>query len=104
MSGGHTIGVQASRVETLAGQARATSTELSALAERVGAALRQVAQAVPDTELQTVADQTAGAWSIGLADLARAGGSLAAATQASADAYRFVEGRGVQRFTGPGPK
>lgn len=104
MSGGLTISVQTGRVESLAGQTRATSTELDGLAGRVGAALRQVAGAVPGTGLQSVADEASGAWSSGLADLARAGGSLAAATQASAEAYRWVEARGVQRFTGPGPQ
>ncbi|MGI8948629.1 MAG: hypothetical protein ACR2FV_11785 [Ornithinimicrobium sp.] len=102
MSGAHTIRVQASRVESMAAQTRQSVTELAAAADRVGSALRQVAGAVPGTGLQSRAEEASGAWSSGLAELARAGDSLAVATRASAEAYRLVETRGVQRFTAEG--
>lgn len=102
MSGAHTIGVHAGQVDALAAQTRQSATELAATADRVGSALRQVAGAVPGTALASRADEASGAWSGGLAELARAGDSLALATQASAEAYRLVEVRGVQRFTTEG--
>lgn len=102
MSGAHTIGVQAGRVDALATQTRQSATELAAAADRVGSALQQVAAAVPGTALASRAGEASGAWSGGLTELAAAGDSLALATRASAEAYRLVEARGVQRFTGEG--
>lgn len=102
MSGAHTIRVETARVQALAHQARQAATELDGVADRVGAALRQVGAAVPGTGLQSRAQEASGVWRNGVTGLARAGGSLAAATQAAAEAYQEVEARGVERFVGDG--
>lgn len=104
MSGAHRLGVQVGRVDALATQTQQSATELHGVGDRVGAALRQLAGATPGTGLAVRAEGASGAWAGGLGDLARAGDSLALATVAAAEAYRMVEVRGVQRFTGRGPQ
>lgn len=102
MVGTHTIRVEAARVQALAQQAQQAATELDGVADRVGAALRQVGAAVPGTSLQSRAQEASGAWRNGVTGLARAGGSVSAATHAAAEAYQEVEARGVERFAGDG--
>jgi len=102
LTGTHTIRVQSSRVQALALRTRRAATELDGVADRVGAALRQIGAAAPGTSLEGRAQEASVAWCTGVTGLARAGDSLAAATQAAAEAYQEVEARGVQRFTGDG--
>lgn len=96
--GGRQFGVDVGAVRGRARVLGTRSGDVVTVADRVGAALGQVASAVGAGSLQGAAGVAARAWGEGVSQVAVAGQHLAEATEATAQAYESLESRQVQRL------
>jgi hypothetical protein len=95
-----TVRVVLEQVEHVGRVLERSAREAEGLGGRTAAALRLVAGAAGGGPLAGAAEQAAGAWTRGLAEVAETGVALGSTTRETGEAYRAVETRQDQRFAG----